>query len=39
MVEYAMCGSKQSAEELLSRYNWFWEQIVGFVISYFHKFW
>ena len=39
MVERATYGSKQRAEELISRYNWLWEQIVGFVISYFHKFW
>ena len=32
-------GSKQSTKELISRYNWLWKHIVGFVISYFHKFW
>ena len=39
MVEQAMYGSKQKAEKLRSRYNWFSKQIVvDFVISYFHKF-
>ena len=31
-------GPKKSAEELKSRYNWLWKQIVGFVVPYFQKF-
>ena len=31
-------GPKKPVEELISRYNWLWEQIIGFVTSYFHKF-
>ena len=37
MVTHAIYGSKQSAEELESRYNGLWKQKVGFVISRFHK--
>ena len=39
VVEHAMHGSKQSAKDLISRYNWLSKYIVGFIISYFHKFW
>ena len=39
MVEHAMYGFRQHAEELISRYNWLPKQIVvDFVISYFNKF-
>ena len=38
MVEHAMPGSKQNAEELISKYNGLWKQKVGFVISYFPEF-
>ena len=38
MVEHAKYGSKQNAKELKTKYNWFWEQKGGFLISYFHKF-
>ena len=37
MVEHAMYRPQQSAEELTSRYNWLWKQIVGFVVSHFQK--
>ena len=38
MVEHAMYGSKQNTEGLINKDNGLWKQMVGFAISYFHKF-